>query len=99
MTAVASDYGDLPGEFSLSQNYPNPFNPSTTIRYALPARTRVTLTVFNTLGQQVATLVEGEMEAGHHEVKFDASNLASGPYLYRLCAGGYVQARKLLLLK
>ena len=99
MTAVASDYGGLPGDFTLSQNYPNPFNPSTTIRYALPARTRVTLTVFNTLGQQVATLAEGEMEAGHHDVTFDASKLASGLYLYRLRAGDYVQTRRLLLLK
>jgi hypothetical protein len=89
----------MPGRFVLEQNYPNPFNPSTTIRYALPARSRVTLSVFNTLGQQIATLVEGEMEVGHHEVTFDASSLASGVYLYRLTAGDYVQARRLVLLK
>jgi hypothetical protein len=83
----------------LTQNYPNPFNPSTTIRYALPERSHVTLAVFNTLGQQVATLAEGEREAGYHEVKFDASSLASGVYLYRLTAGDYVQARKLILLR
>jgi hypothetical protein len=59
----------------------------------------VTLAVFNTLGQQVATLAEGEREAGYHEVKFDASSLASGVYLYRLTAGDYVQARKLILLR
>jgi hypothetical protein len=76
-----------------------PFNPSTTIRYGLPERSRVTLTVFNSLGQQVATLVEGEREAGHHDVTFDASHLASGVYLYRLVAGEFVQARKLLLMK
>jgi len=85
--------------FALKQNYPNPFNPSATIRYGLPARSRVTLTVFNTLGQQVATLVEGEMEAGYHEAKFEASALASGMYLYRLAAGDYVQTRKALLLR
>ena len=82
---------------ALGQNYPNPFNPSTTIRYGLPNRSHVTLTVFNTLGQQVAQLVNGDMEAGYHEVKFDASKLASGVYLYRMQAGSYVETRKLLL--
>jgi hypothetical protein len=83
----------------LEQNYPNPFNPSTTIRYALPHRSQVTLTVFNTLGQQVATLVAGEVDAGFHEVTFDASGLASGVYFYRLHAGGYTQIRKMLLVR
>jgi hypothetical protein len=88
-----------PSEFSLSQNYPNPFNPTTTIRYGLPNRSHATLTVYNTLGQQVARVVDGDMEAGYHEVKFDGSGLASGVYLYRLKAGNFIQARKLLLLK
>jgi len=70
--------GRLPHEVSLYQNYPNPFNPSTTTRYGLPSRSHVVLTVYNTLGQQVATLVEGEREAGFHEVVFDASGFASG---------------------
>ena len=89
----------LPKAWSLSQNYPNPFNPSTTIRYGLPSRSHVTLTVFNTLGQQVATLVEGEQEAGFHEAVFNAKNLASGVYLYRLTAGSYVETRKLVLVR
>ena len=97
--AVDEGSGNVPKEFVLAQNYPNPFNPTTTIRYALTEQSRVTLAVFNTLGQQVATLVEGEMEAGHHEVTFDASSLASGVYLYRLTAGEHVQARKLVLLR
>jgi hypothetical protein len=59
----------------------------------------VNLTVFNTLGQQVATLVNGEMEAGYHSVRFDGSKLASGVYFYRLSAGTYVETRKLLILK
>ena len=90
---------ETPGQPMLYQNYPNPFNPSTTIRYGLPSRSHVTLTVFNTLGQQVATLVQGEQEAGYHEVQFDASSLASGVYLYRLQAGDFVHTNRLLLLK
>jgi len=88
-----------PQEFSLGQNYPNPFNPSTTIRYGLPNPSHVTLTVFNTLGQEVVQLVNGEVEAGYHEVKFDGSGLASVVYLYRMQAGGYVETRKLLLVR
>lgn len=86
-------------EFSLCQNYPNPFNPTTTIRYAIPQRTHVTLTVFNTLGQQVAALVNESEDEGYHEVKFDGSDLASGVYFYRLQAGEYVATKRLLLLK
>jgi hypothetical protein len=91
--------GSLPERCSLEQNYPNPFNPSTTIRYSLPQRSHVSLTVFNTLGQKVTTVVEGEMEAGVHEVKFDASRLASGVYLYRIQAGNFVQTRRLVVIR
>jgi hypothetical protein len=83
----------------LKQNYPNPFNPSTTIRYGLPHKSQVSLIVYNTLGQLVSQLVSGEQEAGYHEVRFDASYLSSGMYFYRLQAGDFVQARKLLLLR
>ncbi len=89
----------LPDSFHLEQNYPNPFNPSTRIQYAFPHRSHVALTIYNTLGQQVATLVQGEQEAGVREVKFDASRLSSGVYFYRLTAGTFVQTRKLLLLR
>jgi len=94
----------VPGEFVLQQNYPNPFNPQTTIGYALPRNSFVTLMVYNALGQKVANLVEGEFEAGYHEVKFPASSgdgnhLASGVYFYRLQAGSFVYTRKLLLVR
>jgi Carboxypeptidase regulatory-like domain/Secretion system C-terminal sorting domain len=89
----------VPSEFGLSQNYPNPFNPRTTIRYEVPQKSRLTLSVYNLLGQQVSILVQGEQEAGHHEVRFDGSNLASGVYFYRLQAGSFVETKKLLLLK
>jgi hypothetical protein len=88
-----------PSSFVLWQNYPNPFNPSTTIRYGLPNRSQVTLTVHNAIGQQVAQLVNGEVEAGDHEIRFDGNNLASGVYFCRLSAGTFVETKRLLLLR
>ncbi len=88
-----------PIAFSLMQNYPNPFNPTTTIRYGIPHRSHVLLSVYNTLGQRVAELANGDMVAGYHEVTFDARNLSSGVYFYRLQAGSYVETRKLLLVR
>ena len=99
ITSVQFRTGNAPAVFSLEQNYPNPFNPSTTIRYAIPQRSHVTLTIFNILGQQVATLVQGQQEAGYHDVRFDASGLASGVYFYRLHAGEYIVTKRALLLK
>ena len=89
---------DVPETFSLV-NYPNPFNPSTTIRYGLPNKSAVQLTVFNTLGQQAAVLQNGEQEAGYHQVQFDASGLSSGVYFYRLQAGNFTETRRLLLVR
>ena len=89
----------VPEHFSLLQNYPNPFNPTTIIRYSLPNHLQVKLTLFNTLGQQVAVLQDGEQEQGYHEVQFNGVNLTSGVYYYRIQAGSFVQTRKLLLLK
>jgi len=90
---------EAPEAYALMQSFPNPFNPTTTIRYALPRRSNVTLTVFNTLGQRVVELVDGDNDAGYHEVRFDASELASGVYFYRLTAGDFVQTRKLCLIR
>jgi hypothetical protein len=88
-----------PEMYSLEQNYPNPFNPVTTIRYGLPARSHVTLTVFNALGQEISRLVNGDIEAGYHEVRFDGSNVASGVYYYRLQAGDYAETRAFVVLR
>ena len=99
VTSVPGPASVVPGRYALEQNYPNPFNPSTTIRYGLPTRSHVALTVFNSLGQQVTTLVHEEQESGYHDVKFDGSNLASGVYFYRIQAGSFVQTKKLVILK
>lgn len=97
-TGVSSPTG-LPVGLTLYQNYPNPFNPATTIRYALPVRSHVTLAVYNNLGQLVATLVNDTEAAGYHEVKFDGSALSSGTYFYRLEAGAMSQTRCFVLLR
>jgi hypothetical protein len=90
---------NLPIEFSLSQNYPNPFNPTTSIAYGLPVAQQVNLTVYNVLGQTVVTLVDGQQEAGHHTVEWEASNNSSGVYFYRLTTAQNTETRKMLLLK
>jgi photosystem II stability/assembly factor-like uncharacterized protein len=99
ITSVHPSSDELAQDFSLDQNYPNPFNPSTIIRYGLPKRSHVTLTVLNMLGQHVTTLSQGEQEAGYHEVKFEGSGLASGCYLCRMRAGPYTETKRLLLLR
>jgi len=89
----------LPSEFSLDQNYPNPFNPVTTIEFTLPQSENVTLVVYDTLGRAVETLIRGPLEAGRHRVRFDASQLPSGLYLYRMRAGPFSRIEKMILLK
>lgn len=92
--------GELPKEFGLSQNYPNPFNPSTTINYALPKASDVSIDVFNILGKKVASLVNQRKTAGNHSVQFQASNLSSGVYFYTLRVGGRVlKSQRMLLIK
>ena len=100
IVSVASGQGqNVPVAIHLAQNYPNPFNSATTIAYAVPERLHVTLTVYNMLGERVADLVNCELEAGSHDVRFDAGGLAGGVYLYRLQAGDFIQTRRLLFLK
>ncbi len=99
LTTGVGDHGVTPGEFRLDQNYPNPFNPSTTIEFALPATQRTTLKVFDVQGREMATLVDQQLEAGTHTVRWDAGILPSGVYFYRLQSGTSVQTKKLLLMR
>ncbi|PIQ09189.1 MAG: hypothetical protein COW71_07820 [Ignavibacteriales bacterium CG18_big_fil_WC_8_21_14_2_50_31_20] len=89
----------LPQKFELEQNYPNPFNPATKISYTVPKATHVAISVYNMLGQKVASLVNKNISAGNHSVVFDASNLTSGIYLYKLEAINFVTTKKMLLVK
>ena len=89
----------LPKEFSLSQNYPNPFNPSTNIEFSLPEQSIVRLTIFNMLGQKVATLANERKEAGVYTVNWNASSVASGVYFYRLNVGNKVFTKRMMLIK
>jgi hypothetical protein len=88
-----------PLSFNLEQNYPNPFNPSTKIKYSVPESGNVKLSVYNLVGEEVAVLVNGNVEAGQFEVSFDASSLPSGVYLYKLQSANTVQTKKMMLLK
>jgi len=97
-TEVATQTG-APRRYSLEQNYPNPFNPSTTIRFYIPSKGFVTLKIYDIIGREVTTIVNGFQEAGIHDVKFDGSNLPSGVYLYRITTGTFAETKKLVLIK
>jgi hypothetical protein len=90
---------EITQSYNLHQNYPNPFNPSTTIEFDLPKTSEVTLKVYNIVGEEVATLLSASLPSGPHSVEWDAGELATGAYLYRLQAGEYVQTRKMMLMK
>lgn len=90
--------GGIPTALQLFQNYPNPFNPSTTIRFQLPKGARVSLEIFNVLGQQIALLVDRKMDPGYHQVQWDAA-VSSGIYFYRLQAGEFLETKKMILLR
>ena len=89
----------LPSEYTLFQNYPNPFNPSTKINYSIPNQSYVTLKVFDVLGREVSLLVNKEQSVGNYEVEFNASNLTSGVYFYRIQAGDYAVTKKMIFMK
>lgn len=91
--------GQLPEKFNLMQNYPNPFNPSTIIQFALPENSFVQLEVFNLIGEQISTLISGEMSAGYHSIEWNPVDLSSGMYLYRLKANGNTFMKKMVLLR
>jgi hypothetical protein len=90
---------DLPAEFTLAQNYPNPFNPTTTITFTMPASANVKLSVFDMAGRHVKTLVNGYVNAGSYDVNFNAANLASGVYFYKLTSDNVNIVKKMVLMK
>jgi hypothetical protein len=89
----------IPRHYSLFQNYPNPFNPTTMISYQLPMINDVELSIYNLLGQKVATLVNEQKQAGNHQVEWDASGFASGIYYYRIVGGKFQDVKKMILIK
>ncbi len=103
-TGIGGGNGNIPSKYELSQNYPNPFNPSTNIIYALPVSAKVTVKIFDVLGREVSTLVNKQVEAGTHSIKFNGINLTSGVYFYAIRAEGvdgssFVDAKKFILMK
>lgn len=99
LTDVEETVEGMPVKFELFEAYPNPFNPSTNIQFTLPATANVSLKVYNVLGQEVAMLANGPMEAGRHTLAFNANGLSSGVYFYTLTAGNFVSSKKMMLLK
>ncbi|GEM_PF-2703621 len=99
VTTHSPSRNEVPKQTTLKQNYPNPFNPATTISYTLPRTANVRLTVFDVLGQKVATVVDAKRRAGQHSVTFDAGNLSSGVYIYQIKTNEFIESRKMLLVK
>jgi len=96
---VKEVHGSIPSDYNMEQNYPNPFNPTTNIRFSLPEANQVMLKVYDMIGQEVATLLNGYMNAGTFEVSFDAAELPSGTYVYSISAGDYKSFKKMVLIK
>lgn len=98
-TSLHEKKNSIPENFILYQNYPNPFNPTTKIKFTLPNRSLTKLIVYNTLGKEVATIVNSVLDAGYHEINFTAKNYPSGVYFYRIQAGNFIQSKKMILMK
>jgi hypothetical protein len=98
-TDVDDDHSNLPSQFALGQNYPNPFNPETVIPFSLAKRAQVKLDVFNVLGQHVITLLDEQLPAGTHSVRFDGASRASGVYFYRLTLDDRQLVKKMVMVK
>lgn len=99
ITSIESNELRIPKTFFIDQNYPNPFNPATAIRFGLPSASQVSAKVFNMLGQEVANLFEGRLNAGEHELLFDAEHLTSGIYFYQIQAGSFMGVKRMVLLR
>jgi hypothetical protein len=99
LTSLTVEHAEAPTEYILDQNYPNPFNPSTTIRFGLPVKGNVKISVYNQLGELVSIILNKEMEQGNHSVVWNAENMASGVYFYEMSAGNSILVKKLLLMK
>jgi hypothetical protein len=98
-TGLTNNNNEIPKSFALQQNYPNPFNPTTVIKYSIPQNSAVKMTIYDMTGRAVKTLVNQNMSPGNYEVSFDASNIASGIYFYKLEAGSFVSTKKMTLIK
>jgi hypothetical protein len=90
---------EIPKHFELLQNFPNPFNPSTKIKFALPEKVKVTLSLYSILGEKIEELIDSDLDAGYHEIEFNASNLSSGIYFYKIETSNYSVVKKMILLK
>jgi len=99
ITITSVEEEGLPTEYSISQNYPNPFNPTTKLKFGLPQSSKTKLIVYDLLGRELKTLINSELEAGYHEINFDATNLPSGVYLYRIQSEDFIQTKKMILMK
>jgi hypothetical protein len=99
ITSVEREEDYIPPKFSLEQNFPNPFNPATQIRFSIPELNTVTLIIYDLIGRKIETLINEEFQPGEYTVGFDAANLPSGMYIYRITAGSYVAQKRMILVK
>jgi Secretion system C-terminal sorting domain len=99
VTDINDNHANVPAGYSLLQNYPNPFNPTTTIIFSVPKTMHVSLSIYNSMGQEVSKLISKDMSVGVYTAMWNASGFASGVYYYRIIAGNFIETKKLLLLK